>query len=302
MESLRSLFANMTPRGRMMLGASVVGTIVVAFLLMRMAGSPSYKPAAAGPTPADTGKLTAALDEKGISYKINNNGTAVQVQPDQLSEAKIALAEKGLPGQSQPGFELFDKQKLGSSDFQQQVTYQRALEGELAKTIMQVNGVSGAQLQLVLPQEQLFANEQSPAKAAVLLSGSSDGLDPSAIRGIANLVSSSVKGLKVENVTITDGNGRLLWPQAGGDSVASASAKMAAEARYNSALEANINAMLVQSIGPGKSVVRVSSDLNTDHATKDQLVYGKKAVPLSAESETEALKGGGAAGGASGAA
>ncbi|HVI18569.1 MAG TPA: flagellar basal-body MS-ring/collar protein FliF, partial [Gaiellales bacterium] len=214
MESLRSLFANMTPRGRMMLGASVVGTIVVAFLLMRMAGSPSYETVAAGLNPADTGKLTAALDEQGISYKINNNGTAVQVQPDQLSEAKIALAEKGLPGQSQPGFELFDKQKLGSSDFQQQVTYQRALEGELAQTIQQVNGISGATVQLVLPQEQLFSNDQSQAKAAVLLSGSSDGVDPSAIRGIAQLVSSSVKGLKPAAVTITDGNGQMLWPTA----------------------------------------------------------------------------------------
>src|SRR3954451_16748841 len=151
MESLRSLFANMTPRGRMMLGASVVGTIVVAFLLMQMAGAPSYETVAAGLNPADTGKLTAALDEKGISYKINNNGTAVQVEPDQLSEAKIALAEKGLSsgGGTQPGFDLFDKQKLGSSDFQQQVTYQRALEGELANTITQVNGITGAQVQLV---------------------------------------------------------------------------------------------------------------------------------------------------------
>src|SRR3954452_16656464 len=188
MESLRTLLTNMTPRGRMMLGASVVGTIVLTFLLMQMAGSPSYTTVAAGLNPADTGKLTSALDAKGITYKISNNGTSLAVNPDQVNEAKIALAEKGLSSgvSSQPGFELFDKQKLGSSDFQQQVTYQRALEGELAKTVMQVNGISGAQLQLVLPQEQLFANEQSPAKAAVLLSGSSDGLDPSAIRGIAN--------------------------------------------------------------------------------------------------------------------
>src|SRR5690349_14068630 len=177
MESLRSLFANMTPRGRMMLGASVVGTLVVTFLLMQMAGAPSYDTVVAGLNPAETGKLTAALDEKGISYKISNNGTSVSVQSDQMNDAKIVIAEKGLSAGSVPeGFELFDKQKLGSSDFQQQVTYQRALEGELAKTIMQVNGISGAQVQLVLPQEELFAKEESQAKAAVLLSGVSEDL------------------------------------------------------------------------------------------------------------------------------
>src|SRR4051794_26437974 len=231
MEQIRTLFANMTPRGRMMLGASVVGTLVLTFLLMQMAGAPSYDTVVAGLNPADTSKLTAALDAKGISYKLSNNGTAVQVQSDQVSDAKIALAEKGLPGTSQPGFELFDKQKLGSSDFQQQITYQRALEGEMAQTIQQVNGVSGAQVQLVLPQEQLFSNDQSQAKAAVLLSGSSNGVDPSAIRGIAQLVSSSVKGLKSQNVTITDGNGQLLWPNSQNAGLASASAKQAAEAR-----------------------------------------------------------------------
>src|SRR3954451_11366410 len=212
MESLRTLFANMTPRGRMMLGGSVVGTLVVTFLLMQMAGAPSYDVVVAGINPADTGKISTALDAKGIHYKISNNGTSVQVQSDQISQAKVTLAEAGLGGSKQPGFDLFDKQKLGSSDFQQQVTYQRALEGELANTITQVNGISSAQVQLVLPQEQLFANEESPAKAAVLLAGSVDDVDPSAIRGVAQLVSSSVKGLKPESVKITDGNVTLLWP------------------------------------------------------------------------------------------
>jgi flagellar M-ring protein FliF len=286
----------------MVLGASVVGTLVLTFLLMQMAGAPSYDTVAAGLNPADTSKLTAALDEKGISYKISNNGTGIQVQADQMSDAKIALAEKGLPGQTQPGYELFDKQKLGSSDFQQQVTYQRALEGELARTIGQVNGIQGAQVQLVLPQEELFANEQSSAKAAVLLAGSADTVDASSIRGIANIVSSSVKGLKTENVTITDASGKMLWPNGNGDGELTSNVKQAAEARYNRELEATLGAMLAQSIGVGKSVVRVSSDLNVDRATKDELVYGKKAVPAESESETEGLEGGAAGGaGASGA-
>lgn len=303
MAQLRTLLTNLTPLSRLLLVGSIVGTLVLTVLLMQLAGKPSYEQIAAGLNPADTGKVTAALDEKGITYELANNGTAVQVQADQIADARIALAEQGLPGRSQPGFELFDKQKLGSSEFQQQVTYQRALEGELSSTIQQVDGVTGAQVQLVLPEEELFASEQSPAKAAVLLGGAGEALDPAAVRGIAQLVSSSVKGLKDTNVTITDGSGQVLWPQAGAGDVATATAKQAAEARYSRQLEASLGAMLMQSIGPGKAVVKVAADLNADRATRDQLVYGKKAVPLSAETETEGLRGGGgAAAGATGAA
>src|SRR4051794_17736285 len=110
MEQIRTLFTNMTPRGRMMLGASVVGTLVLTFLLMQMAGAPSYDTVVAGLNPADTGKISSALDAKGIAYKLSNNGTALQVQSDQVSDAKVALAENGLGGTKQPGFDLFDKQ------------------------------------------------------------------------------------------------------------------------------------------------------------------------------------------------
>ena len=98
--------------------------------------------------------------------------------------------------------ELMNNMKLGASDFQQQVTYQRALEGQLAQTIGQIDGVGGAQVQLVLPQDQLFDNQQSAAKAAVLLSGNAQSLQPGAVRGIAQLVSGSVKGLNSNNVSI----------------------------------------------------------------------------------------------------
>ena len=105
--------------------------------------------------PAETGKVTAALDEQGIAYELRANGTSVAVEKAQVSQARIALAGAGVAasGGSQEGFELFDKQKLGASDFQQKVTYQRALEGEIASTVEQVDGVTGAQVQLVLPED-----------------------------------------------------------------------------------------------------------------------------------------------------
>src|SRR5215218_2094668 len=250
----KTLLANTSPKHRIVLGPSAVGLVVLMFVMFKLASAPAYATMLTGLDPAETGKITGALDEKGVQYEIKNNGTALGVVKSQVPEARIALAEKGLPGKGQPGFELFDKQKLGASDFQQKVTYQRALEGQIASTIQQVQGVSGAQVSLVLPEDQLFAEEQTPATAAVLLSGGSGSLDPAAVRGIASLVSSSVKGLKPQNVSITDSTGQLIWPNS----------------------ESSV------AIGPGKARVKVSSDLNVDQSTQDKLTYAKRGVPSAA--------------------
>ena len=305
MQNLRNVIANMTPKGRLMVGGSAVAIVLLAFFMMRIAGQTSYTTIQAGIDPKQTGKITSALDAKGIKYEIQNNGTALAVDKSQLAQARIALAEQGLPGSAQPGFDLFDKQKLGASDFQQQVTYQRALEGQLASTIGQIDGVGGATVQLVLPQDQLFDDKQSASKASVLLSGSSGTLQPGAVRGIAQLVAGSVKGLELNNISITDSTGQLLWPnsEAGAtDGQMAATQKQAAEARYAQSMESNLNAMLVQTLGPGKAQVQVNADLNADQTTLKKLTYGKKGVVLSSKKDDETLKGAGGTAGAGGAA
>jgi flagellar M-ring protein FliF len=305
MAQVRNIIQNMTPKGRLMAAGSILAIILVAFLMMRMASAPSYSTVMAGIDPAQTGKITAALDAKGVSYEIRNNGTAIAVDKNQIATARIALAEKGLPSSAQPGMELFDKQKLGASDFQQQVTYKRALEGQLAGTIGQIDGVGGATVQLVLPQDQLFQDQQSQAKAAVLLSGSGQSLQPGAVRGIAQLVSGSVDGLGLNQVSITDSTGQLLWPNSdagASDGQMAATTKQASEARYSQGVESKLNALLAQTLGPGKAQVQVNADLNMDQATKDQLVWGKKGVALQTTKENEQLQGGGSTGGAAGSA
>src|SRR3954465_14370830 len=297
MANARNLIANMTPKGRLMLGGSAAALLLLVFFMIRIAGQASYSTVMAGIDPKQTSKITAALDAKGIKYEIQNNGTALGVDKSQIGAARIALAEKGLPGTAQPGFELFNSQKLGASDFQQQVTYQRALEGQLASTIGQIDGVGGATVQLVLPQDQLFQDKQSQAKASVLLSGSGQNLQPGAVRGIAQLVAGSVKGLSLNQVSITDSSGQLLWPTSAGgasDGQMAATTKQAAEARYSQGVESNLNALLAQTLGPGKAQVQVNADLNMDQATKDQLIWGKKGVPLETQKENERLQGAGA--------
>lgn len=295
------LLTSLSNKGKAILAGCALAFIVTAIMLVKMAGAPSYVEVMAGIDPAQTGKITAALDQRGIGYELRGNGTAIAVDQSRTADARMALAEAGLSGTAkQPGFELMDKQKLGASNFQQQVAYQRALEGQIANTIGGIDGVGSAQVSLTLPKDQLFADEAQPATAAVLLGAGADGLDPGAVRGIANLVSSSVQGLKTANVTITDGSGQMLWPT--GDAAGGgATSKPAAESRYDAQLEASLNAMLISTLGAGKAHVQVHSDLNVDRASREQLQYAKKGTPLKSVDETETLKGTGASsGGAAG--
>ncbi len=292
-ETLRA----MPTRSKAILAVSAVAIVGIAFLLLRIAGAPSYTMLSTGLDPAQTGKVTTALAEQGIAYELRNNGTALAVEKSQAAQARVTLAGEGvsLESGSGQGFELFDDQKLGASDFEHKVTYQRALEGEIARTIGNVEGVSGARVQLVLPEDDLFADESTPATAAVMLGNSADTLEPGAVRGIAQLVASAVKDLKTENVTIADASGTALWPQGdGGADGATTGSKHGMEARYSRAMEADLNALLTRTLGAGKGQVSVTAELNADQTTRDEVVYEKKGVPTETETETERLRGGGA--------
>jgi flagellar M-ring protein FliF len=289
----------MPTRSKAILAASAVGILFAAFMLFRVATAPSYTTLRTGLDPADTGKITAALDQAGIGYELANNGTALKVEKSKTGQAQVALAQGGLGGASkQPGYELLKDTKLGASDFQQRATYQRALEGELANTIGQIDGVSGAQVRLTLPEDDLFADEAKPATAAVLLSGAGEDLESASVKGIANLVASSVEGLKAENVTITDGSGKMVWPTSGAtgaDGMAIAS-KTAAESRYANQVESSINALLMRTVGDGKAQVKVTADLDVDQVKQKQLKYDRRGTPIEEIEETEQLEGGSGAG------
>src|SRR5689334_2487071 len=297
-----AILQNTTTKQKIGMGVAAVAVLLVAIMLMKIASSPSYSTVATGVDPAQTDKMTAALDTKGIKWKLQNNGTAIAVDSGQVAQARVALAASGIPSNGQVGFSLFDKQKLGASNLQQQVTYQRALEGELAQTIQQVQGVTSASVNLVLPDTQLFSDQQSQSRASVLLQTGGVALDPGAVRGIAQLVVGGVKGLSLNNVSITDSTGQLLWPTS--DSLQNgptANLKQAAENRYSQDLGSRIQAMLNSTVGVGKATVQVNADMNVDQTTKDALQYANKGTPLTTKTQTEKLTGSGAgAGGASG--
>ena len=294
---LQNLLA-LPAKTKALLGVSAIAILAIAFVMLKIATAPSYALIASGLDPAQTGKITAALDEQGIGYELRNNGTALAVTKSSTAQARVALAGAGVQtsgGGTQPGYELLDESKLGASQFQQQVTYQRALEGEVARSLSGVEGVSNPNVQIVMPQDDLFADEASPATAAIQLGNPADTLASGAVRGMAQLTASSVKGLKTDNVTITDSTGAVLWPsdEAGGTGGGSSS-KASAEARWARNKESQINAMLASTLGPGKAQVKINADLNMDETSEDQLTVSGAGTPSKTTEETENLKGGSA--------
>jgi flagellar M-ring protein FliF len=302
--SIKSVLGRLSPRGKIALGGSALAILILVFVLFQMATKQSYSPVATGVEPAEAGKVTGVLEEKGIPYQLQDNGTTVAVADSEVPQARIALAESDALGGAKPGFELFEKQQFGASDFQQKVTYQRALEGELERTIDQVEGVRGSNVQLTLPEEQLFSAEAVKPTAAVLIDTESGRLGAASVRGIAHLVAAGVEGLSTENVTITDGTGATLWPQGEAAAGGTGLSKQAIEAKYEANAEARLDALLARTIGPEKGRVQVQADINANRTTQSELSYAKQGTPLQRHTEHESLNGAGAttAGGAAGAA
>lgn len=300
-----ALFNSMSLRGKLTLAACALAFLAASLFLVKMAGKPSYTTVMTGVDPAKTSQITSALTSAGVAYELQNGGTAVAVKKGQETQANVALATKGLNTTStQPGFEILDKQKLGASSQQQQVAYQRGLEGEIANTIGQIDGGQGARVNLTLGQDNLFADESRPATAAVLLPSDASSMDPASVKGIANLVASAVPNLKANNVTITDGSGTMLWPtgDGAGGSGGAVPTKTAAEAKYNTMAQSTLQALLDRTLGPNKAQVVVHSDLNVDKTDEQSVTYDKNTVvPLTEKKQTETLKGTGAtSGGATG--
>ena len=294
------LLQSMSLRQRLVLGGSILGVIIVAFLLLKMASAPSYSLIASGLDPAKTGKMTAALDAQGITYELRNNGTALAVDSNSTAQAQIALADAGLSTSgngSSDGLDKVTELKMGASTFQQKIAYQQGLEQTIEDTLGNVQGVSGARVQLTLPDDQLFRDEAKPTTASVVLTGDAAGFDAGAIKGMAAVVANSVEGLKPENVTIIDGTGTMLWPVGDGAAAGGSMSKQAAEARFSAQMEAELNALLVRTIGPGKGQVEVNAVLNLDDTSVEKLEYAKQGSPVEKTVQNEQLEGSGAAGG-----
>src|SRR5690349_8889808 len=297
--SLRDTWRNVEPRGQLTLVISFLLIAVTGYFLWSYATKPSYTAVQTNLNPADTNRVTQALASAGVTYKVVNGGTEVDVLSSEQSKASVALASKGVGPGNHASLADMSSLGLGATDFQQRVAFQRGLEGDIASQIEGIDGISGAQVQLVLPTDTLFQDQSSAARASVLLTDNG-ALTASTVAGIAHMVSSSVQGLDSNDVTITDNLGQLLWPAGGvgAGGTVGATAKLAQQQAYDAEMAADINAMLARTLGPNKAEARVNAQLDLDQVTNDSVSYDGKSVPLVVQKDNEKLNGSGA--GASG--
>jgi flagellar M-ring protein FliF len=190
-------------------GVAIILAIMVAVWMWSQA--PEYRVLFANYSDRDGGAITASLDQMGVPYKFSDGGNAILVPAEQIHDLRLKLAAQGLPKGGNVGFELMENQKLGVSQFLEQVNYQRSLEGELARSIQSLGSVSNARVHLALPKPSVFVRDQQKPTASVLLNlQPGRALDPGQVSAIVHLVASSVPELTIGNVTVVDQNGNLL--------------------------------------------------------------------------------------------
>ncbi len=182
-------------------------------------GKPRYVTLYSGLKPEEAQTLGSRLAAKNIAYQLSPDGSSLLVPQDQLDASRLETASQGLPRNARMGFEIFDTPNWAGSDFTEQVNYQRALEGELERTLQTLSEVEAARVHLVLPHPSLYSEQQTEAKAAVILKTRSGQLSEQAQRAIPQLVASAVEGLQPENVTVVDAdtNTPLLRPEPAGN-------------------------------------------------------------------------------------
>ena len=259
------------------LGVAAAVIAVVAVILL-WARSPEYKVLFSNLADRDGGAVVTALTQMNVPYKFADSGSAILIPAEQVHETRLRLAEQGLPRGGDSGFELLDNTRFGASQFTEQVTYQRALEGELSQSIKALHAVQAARVHLAIPRESLFVRDRQPPTASVLVTlypGRS--LSEPQIAAITWLVSSSVPHLTADRVSIVDQNGRLLTRTGGaeGDATTHRAFVMDIEQRTTE----RILTLLTPLVGPGNVRAQVSAQVDFSQREQTSEVYGPNQQP-----------------------
>lgn len=201
---LKQAAAGLNKKQRMMLAGSAVLTLAILLVFVKLIGKPDYKPLFTDLEQQDAQRLSTQLAAKKIPYEMSTDGKVLSVPADQIDAARIEVASDGMPHSGRLGFELFDKVSWGQTEFDEKVNYQRALEGELERTIQSLNDVQSARVHLVLPTESVFIARERPAKASVIIKTKRGELSDQSQMAISRLVAGAVDSLSPENVIVTD--------------------------------------------------------------------------------------------------
>lgn len=218
----------------------------------------------------EAGEITAALDQAGIKYASRGDGSTIMVHRDEVGTARMLAASKGLVTSGSVGYEIFDNQSvLGQTEFQQNLNEKRALEGELARTILSYRGINSARVHIVMPRREMFQAEAADPSAAVVVGVGGRALNGDQVQAIRNVVASSVPGLKPEKVTVTDTANRTLAAGTEGGEFSSASAEEA-KATTEAQLQARIKDIVEGVVGAGAARVQVTAEIDHSRSTTQE--------------------------------
>jgi len=239
-------------------------------------------------TPSDSALIIQQLEKDGIAYRVINEGS-IAVPSNVVYKERIAISALGIPKNSKVGFEIFDKAEFGSTDFEQQVKYLRALEGELARTIEDLKPIQNASVHIAIPKESVFTAKKQDATASIVVDIiNGQKLSNKQIIGIKNLVSSSVVNLKPNNVKIVNQNGVPLGEEEGAFSSDLVKSQIEYKREYESNLEDKIINVLTPVVGGSDKVVaKVTIDFDFRQENSVSEVYDPNSVPRSEQSVEE---------------
>jgi len=255
--------------------AALIALVVVAMLWLR---GPEYRVLFANLEDRDGGAIVAALTQLNVPYQFSDNGAAILVPADKVHATRLQLAEQGLPRTGQVGFELFDNTRFGASQFNEQVTYQRSLEGELGSSIEALHSVQKARVHLAIPRETLFVRERRAPTASVLLTlYPGRVLNQNQVAAITWLVSSSVPGLSSEDVSVVDQNGHLLTASNDATNADQMQRRLTHEVEQRAVNR--IMTLLTPLLGTGNVRAQVSADMDFAQQEETSEVYRPNQTP-----------------------
>lgn len=280
LDTIRQRFAELPPARKLALAVGVAASIALIVGLMLWTRAPEYKVLFSNLSERDGGAIITALQQLNVPYRIEGAGT-ILVPADQVYDLRFRLASQGLPKGGAVGFELMDTAKLGMTQFQEQVAYQRALEGELARTIQSLGPVEVARVHLAIPKPSVFVREQQKPSASVMVSlHPGRGLDQAQVNAIVHLVSSSVPNLSPANVTVVDQAGNLLT---GRDEAMATQGLNQSQLDYLRQVEdyyaRRIEAIVEPIVGAGNVHAEVRADLDFSHSEYTSETYKPNPTP-----------------------
>jgi flagellar M-ring protein FliF len=286
---IRDFLLALPPARRMTFLALTVGVIVGTGLLGVWVARPQYRVLFSNLSGQDGAAVVEYLKGEKIPYRMGEGGASVEVDATRVYETRMALAGRGVPQGGGVGFEIFDKQTLGMTDFVQRLNYQRALQGELARTIGELSAVEAARVHLALPERSLFvAEERRPSASVVVKLRPGRVLGEDQVAGIVHLVAASVEGLKPADVTVVDINGQVLTRdvEESGAGRPAGQSLLAFQRELEQGYVERIESMLSRVLGPGHALARVTATLDLAQVEKTEESFDPDRVAVRNEKRT----------------